>query len=212
MFMSTYLSKRMTYLEVAPSAGKLLFQAVNYFEEALVFALEIEDINPTLARLLTETSPPVPLTGHAYPLGYSSPRMTPSTAAEYVHTSSKSVVRYLSADPLNAAAWELLVGNKYNVFVSGTRKRTAETLRYEYEMLQRFALLDDTEFVLVFLHLDTAEVEAVFADIAAQLTSSITVYSVVVRVRGTSGKNAAYDRVGIVTTLDLSDFTKRHSL
>lgn len=210
VFMALYMTKRITLLEIAPSAGKLLFQAISSFEDALLFAVDMENINPTLSRLLTETSPAVDLAAAVYPLGYVTPRSAPAHSAEYLYAPDHNIVRYIASDPLNKMAWAALEGAQFNVIVSRTRRRTAETMRHEYAMLKQFRLLDEAEFLLVFEDLEESEtMDAVFADLVSDIKAAVSVYSVITRIRGESGKNDAYRRVGIVTTLDLTGFEHR---
>ncbi|KNC55328.1 uncharacterized protein AMSG_12402 [Thecamonas trahens ATCC 50062] len=220
-YLTLYLYEPLSVLVIGDEVGKSVFQLLNLHSQAALTALCIEDINPTLERFLTRSTVAQELGPPALPFGYKSPRShgAPATVTRYVYKPKDNTLAYYAGDVQDDAVWTALEGAKFNVIVSLV-DLSPQLLRYMYSKLTRHDLIVRSEFVLLFDGLADDALVPIFRDMVKDLGSHPTaaasdgtphVSSCVARMRGALlGKNAPYRDVGLITTLDLSEFRRRH--
>jgi hypothetical protein len=194
MYLATFLAKPVNYLELGVSVGKNFAQSLYALKNASLTALDIEDINPALEKLLTRQ------TVTEIPDPTSSMRKNPIRISDYTFPANGNTVRYVAGDGMHELSWQPLAGRKYNLIFSDML-HAPQGLLFEHEMSRKLDLIDGDEFVMAWDDLGGL-METVFHRIVADLRRQHGELLVtILRVRGWIGRNEGYHRVGFVLKL-----------
>lgn len=160
-YLSLLLTGKIRYCELGVSAGKNLFQLVNWFRDSEVTGFDIEEINPVLEGFLTFVR------REEWQTAAGSLKTGPSSLTEYEYSAARNRVRYLSGDIFDEGNWTRLRGSRFNLVFSDAF-HSPEAILFEHEMIEKYGLLDDEEFVLVWDDLG-GEMERAFEEIWRRL-------------------------------------------
>lgn len=138
-YLSMKLQKPIQYLEMGVSVGKNFWQMANLFEYATLTGFDIESINPLLEKEFEFEN------NEHWP-SISALRKSPNQITNYQFLTNK--IQYVSADEFDESAWQQLKGKKFNVFFSDAL-HDPNALQHEFTMLQKYTLLDEENFVLM---------------------------------------------------------------
>ena len=148
-------SRRLHYLEIGVSVGKGLMTQLQFFgSAALVVAYDIEDINPTFARMLTLAETMETFTAERLQTGSESLRRRPG--AELVDTikrftaPSGGELIYINSDEFNFEGWERFqkLGHTFDLIYSDA-SHTPGALLFEADQLLQRRLINLRHFVMV---------------------------------------------------------------
>lgn len=189
-FLSDKLSHPIQYLEVGVSVGKNFWQLMNYFKNAMIVGIDIEELNPVIAnKLVIEKTK-----------SWGAPtaiKKQASSISSFSYGSNKGL--YVSADEFDENAWNELRGKRFNVYFSDAL-HDPKALWHEYQMLKKFELLDRNEIMMVWDDLG-GDMTVVFLKIFRDLKLSYPALSKNIFI--TNGwMNYRYHQVGIITTLE----------
>jgi hypothetical protein len=149
--------RRLHYFEVGVSVGKCLFTQLEFFgPSALIFAYDLEDINPSFAHMLVPSAPAVldSFTEEQLKPGQSSIRRQPGM--ERIDTIKKFVspaggeLLYLASDEFNSAGWAHLKRQNLTfdlLYSDAFHDPTA--LIFEAEQLLNHGLINLQSFAIV---------------------------------------------------------------
>jgi hypothetical protein len=194
MYLSTFLTKPIHYLEMGVSVGKNFAQSLHALQNATLCALDIEEINPTLEKFLTSRS----VTEIPDPIA--SIRKAPVRVSDYAFPSRSNTVRYIAGDGMHEISWQPLAGRKFNILFSDMLHEP-EGLLFENEMIKKLDLIDGDEFVMAWDDLG-GTMEVAFRRIAADLRRRYGQLLVTtVPVRGWLGRNEFHHNIGLVLKL-----------
>jgi hypothetical protein len=141
--LSHRLRTQVNYLEIGVSVGKTFWQVLNGVKNSKVTGFDIEDVNPSLARMLGETT-----SASKWQSPPESMRKVDAVDLVFERTAAGNSVRYLAADVFDAAAWDRLDGEKFNLIFSDAF-HSPDALLHEFRMIRDKNLLDHNEFILV---------------------------------------------------------------
>lgn len=190
-FLTDRMGAPIRYLEVGVSVGKNFWQIANYVENAIITGLDVEELNPTI-RDRFECKEREMWTGDPSLL-----RPQSSTAIYRYHSNT---IRYHCMDEFDETGWQRMSGEKFNVYFSDAF-HNPEALRFEYQMLKKYNLLDENEFVMIWDDLGGA-MEEVFLEIFNDvLAKGKPVYKY--RFITNGWVNEKNHQIGIITTLRL---------
>lgn len=140
-FLLTRLSKPVRYLEMGVSVGKNFFQVANFLQNGSLTGFDIEEMNPILeARFSDRTAI------SRWATMETSMKKGESSLTSYRFQTNQ--VRYLSGDIFDESSWARLAGEKFNVIFSDAF-HSPDALRFEYEMLKRYRLVADEQFIMI---------------------------------------------------------------
>lgn len=210
-YLSTFLNPQIQYLEIGVSVGKNLFQICNYLEKGIVVGLDLEKPNKSLENFFLNyqqldswesfTSVSVPYDHKRWfrKYGFTTDLLEKRCAGLYKYQTKNLYLRYsyplrendvyyLSGDIFDESIWEKL-GNsafKFNLIFSDAF-HWGDAVLYEYEMLQKYHLLNEDSFVFVWDDLN--EVHSGFDRIWNDLNKIYPrqLYRFVLRTRGWVG-------------------------
>lgn len=194
-----YASSRVAplrYLELGVSVGKTVWQVMNNARDASLTGYDVEDLNPVLAKMLRLVSTR-PVKGASSQL-----KGKPPHVDEWVHVESGNHVRYLSGDVFDAAMWNTLEGDRFNVIYSDAAHR-AEALLFEWERIKALQLLDESGFSMIWDDLASRELRQAFDRI---VSDCIAIYGLTpsqacfMHVHGWLGEKEPKHPVGIVSS------------
>lgn len=140
-FLLTRLSKPVRYLELGVSVGKNFFQVANSLQNSSLTGFDIEEINPILEARFSDRTPI-----SRWATMETSTKKGESSLTSYRLQSNE--VRYLSGDIFDEGSWARLAGEKFNVIFSDAF-HSPDALRFEYEMLKRYRLIADEQFIMM---------------------------------------------------------------
>jgi hypothetical protein len=149
------------YLELGPSVGKNLFQVAKAVQDAVLTAVDIEDINPILEQHLERMG----TTKWQTVVG--SKRVAHSTLSRY--KLGNNSVEYIAGDLFDNATWEQLRGKSFNLIFSDAF-HSPEALLMEWDNISRLELLGPGPFAMVWDDLTTAGMRRSFYEIAVEVT------------------------------------------
>jgi hypothetical protein len=111
-------------------------------------------------------------------------------------------VRYLSGDIFDEQSWARLAGEKFNVIFSDAF-HSPEALRFEYEMIKRYDLLDRGQFLMMWDDLGgkmTSEFLCIYQDM--QQTAGLAAKNLSInRYRGWVGEYEREHMIGVLSKL-----------
>lgn len=156
---------RLTYLEIGVSVGKNLLQMMNGVENADLWGLDIERINPLLEEYLDEKKvvwegrSESPYTRRRD----SQTRVKTATLTEYRHAKNRNQIHYLSGDKLEPETWTRLEGVPFNLIFSDAC-HTVESIRSELGFLRDLGCYDRDDFVMLWDDLQRSDMREQFAE------------------------------------------------
>lgn len=167
-FISTFLTKRINYLEVGVSVGKNFMQLCHSFNAAEMTGLDVENINPILESFLEEKHT-ILTSSIAYEIEtLSGKKATKTTSLTGYSYHDKNKIFYLSADQFRRDTWEHLKGKRFNfVFSDGVHSPNA--LIAEMDYLMQFDLIDRDEFVMFWDDMWNSGMQNAFYESASRL-------------------------------------------
>lgn len=193
-YLSKKLSKPVNYMEIGVSVGKTLFQLLNYFQHSNLVGFEIEEINPYMSKMLKQTNK------KEWPTKADSIKKSFSSITSFDYRTNK--LDYYSADVWDENSWSKLQGRKFNVIFSDAL-HDERALLYEYEMIEKYNLLDETEFVMAWDDLEEKMVDS-FIEIKKRMAKRYGVSkknTYIIPINGWIGNHWGKHHVGIITTL-----------
>ena len=201
---------RLHVLLLGDDVGKTVFQVLNFHSNAHVVDVSIEDPNPALVRFLVQEREPAPLPDpSSLPFGYASLRGH-GERTPFVYKPKENTLLHYAADVQDDSVWAALKGTQFNVILSLV-PLDPSFLRYMYSKLTRHNLIHRSEFIFLIDGLTDESLLPIFKDMVKDIGESTPISSCIARMRGgLLGKNAPYHDVGLITTLDLSEFQRRH--
>jgi len=225
--LSKYLKKPITYLELGVSVGKNFYQLINLFENTECFGFEIEKINPTLERVLSnyqlidqwDTGDIIEnqlclenleiFAGKKLNMEWLSGtcakentlRKEPPTFASYKYKKTNNDIFYLSADIFNENSWKRIGYKKFNLIFSDAF-HNIESLFFEYAMIEKYGLLDEDEFIFVWDDMGNEMTKAVLRIWESLYTKyKEKVLFQVIPLRGWFGDNEITHQVAVIMKL-----------
>lgn len=198
--------KRIHYLEIGVSAGKSFSTTLNFFDyeyesEVIAVGFDIEDINPTLKRLLHKKENNIVSVWESKTVGQ-------GNLMSYWSPHKKYPVYYLTGSELEEASWIGLknLGIKFNVIFFDALHQTHAVLN-EQEMMVKHDLFDTSGHFLwiwddCYPIIRPAYVQA--CDRAKKM--GLKVSCQIIDLYGWLGKNENRHNTCIVTTLSLSEY------
>jgi hypothetical protein len=157
-YLALQLPQPIRYFEMGVSVGKNFWQMANLFENATLTGFDIEIFNPLIEQkfeLLSQEEWPA----------QSKLRQLPNRISNYKFKTNN--IRYVSADEFDETAWQKMAGSKFNVYFSDAL-HDPSALLHEFDMLQRYQLIDESGFVLMWDDLGGSMTDA-FLTIEQQL-------------------------------------------
>lgn len=145
------------YLELGPSVGKTFFQVARAARDAELVAVDVEDINPALARLLT------PAGREEWPTMACSVRDRPSIQSSYRLGSNK--IDYIAGDLFDAATWDRLTGRTFNLIFSDAF-HSPDALLMEWRNISERGILAEGPFAMVWDDMYSKGMRSAFYEIA----------------------------------------------
>jgi hypothetical protein len=141
-YLSRFLNKKIRYCELGVSVGKNFLQLANFLSMSELVGFDIEEVNPVLESFLS-------FRGRTeWETMAGSIKKGRSSLTEYEYQARQNRVRYLSGDIFDECSWEKLSGSRFNLIFSDAF-HSPEAIIFEHEMIAKYELLDDGEFVLV---------------------------------------------------------------
>jgi hypothetical protein len=123
-----------------------------------------------------------------------------SSLTEYLYALNQNRIKYISGDIFDENSWQRLAGVKYNIIFSDAF-HSPDALLHEYELIKKYGLLDEDEFLLVWDDLH-GQMETSFIKIWAELNRKYNLKEdskLRIRVNGWVGKNENLHEIGIIT-------------
>lgn len=203
LYLCSFLKKDVRYLELGVSVGKNFFQITNFLKNSQITGFDIEEINPILEKIFTK------IDRKDWETMKGSMKHENSSLTTYSYSQNNNKIAYLSGDVFDENSWKRLAGNRYNVIFSDAF-HTPEALLIEYEMIKKFQLIDDEEFILVWDDLH-GDMETSFNKIWFDLQKKYNLEEqskLRVGLNGWLGQNEFIHEIGVIMKFkDMRDFT-----
>lgn len=130
------------YLEVGVSVGKNFYQIANYVENSKLTGFDIENINPILERNFSDKK----MIQQWKTCRSSIKKNEKSSLTTYKYKTNS--VNYLAGDIFDKNSWEKLRGEKFT-FLFSDAFHSPNALKFEYNMLKKYELINFDNFVMV---------------------------------------------------------------
>jgi hypothetical protein len=133
--LSAKLTNPIQYLEIGVSAGKNFWQLANFLQNARLTGMDIELINPVLEsqfRFVEDYS------------WEGQPQLLRKNSSTSIYHYNTNNIQYHCMDEFDETGWSKMSGQKFNIFFHDPK-----ALWFEYEMIEKYNLLDETEFVMM---------------------------------------------------------------
>jgi len=188
------------YLELGVSVGKNFAQVMHSAHGAQLTGFDIENVNPTLEKMLTKVG------SVEWATMEGSKRKTSSTLTSYTHAANSNQVRYLAGDIFDDNSWERLRGGSFNMIFSDAF-HSAEALLKEWEMIKKTDILSRDGFVMLWDDLGSRAMRFAYYRIVEELrraqkrgavSAGIRMY------RGWLGRRGPYHPLGFVKSAGIS--------
>lgn len=200
LFLSSFLKKDINYLELGVSVGKNFFQVTNFLKNSNITGFDIEDINPTLERFFSKKN------RIEWETMKGSMKKKNSSINTYLYEPNNNKIWYLSGDVFDEKSWQRLSGNKYNIIFSDAF-HSPEALLIEYEMVKKYGLIDEEEFILIWDDLH-GEMEISFNKIWLDLQQKYNLKEndkLRICLNGWLGQNEFVHEIGIISKINNVD-------
>jgi hypothetical protein len=207
-------ARRLQYFEVGVSVGKCLFTQLEFFgSTATIFAYDVEDINPTFARMLTPGTPHVldSFSEERLKSGKKTIRRRPGT--ERTDTIKKFIspaggeLRYLAADEYNSEGWAHLKQQNVSFdLIYSDAFHEPPALLFEAEQLLSHELINLKSFAIVWddcLADMVAEAVCPIIERMRRIPGLPRLYSELAEIHGWTGINDSPHQTCILSTLDI---------
>lgn len=228
IFLSQFLKQKINYLELGVSVGKNFFQVINALNNAQCYGFEFEKINPTLEKFFSDkkiinswesfnkTEYLLNINSLKYIYGNidyqwwqksckkeNSLKKDQSEFIQYYYPTTNNQIYYLNGNVFDESCWEKLDSKKFNLIFSDAFHKP-EGLYNEFEMIKKYDLLNEEEFIIIWDDLGGIMTEA-FNKIWNQLYSKYQdrVFMQLVQVRGWLGINEYLHTIGIIAKLNI---------
>ncbi len=188
------LGAKLNYLEIGVSVGKNFYQLLRAGRNRTLTGFDIEEIHPNISSHLTA------LGGTKWPSSPNALKRSPSSLTEYWDPVGGNRVWYVAGDVFDDSCWARLEGRRFNFIFSDAFHRP-EGLMYEWRMIQRYNLLEQDEFVMVWDDLGGV-MSLAFDRIAAEIKRDTTsCVKLAIRMRGWMGVNEYPHQIGVLSKL-----------
>lgn len=168
---STFLKKKINYLEIGVSVGKNFMQLCNYFRDAEMTGLDVEEIYPIFESFLEEKEL-IFQSQNSYEIDTLSKKKASkrTSLTSYLCKKKNNKVLYLSADQFRDDTWETISNQcaRFN-FVFSDGAHSPEALLNEFNYLMQFDLIDREEFVMFWDDMWDESMQNAFYEIALKL-------------------------------------------
>jgi len=197
------------YLEIGVSVGKCLYtqmQFLNHYDiPSEIYALDIESINPSFARLLNKEIS-YPFATHSSTIDNA---MQEGGVSVFQLTQDKTdgFLIYCAGDEFAEQTWTNLakLNNQYNLILSDAC-HTGKAVLHEFDNLLKYNMIYKEHFAVVWDDC-SGEIENAFHnianDIARHLENQQSICKVILGVPGWLGEHEGFHNTCILTTLDL---------
>lgn len=228
-YLNSFLKSEVSYLELGVSLGKNFIQVVDNILIGAAVGFEIESINPALknffkkeeildswntfdksnfseAEVLNKAEQLLGVDSYKYEediikycTGERSIKKNSSTLASYDYEGSAVGVFYLNGDLFDDNTWLRLKNRKFNSVFSDAFHNSVGLVQ-EFMQIEKYGLLNDDEFVMVWDDLGEYEMTEVYFQIYKALREKHEgkLVSILLPVRGWAGVNECYHRIGII--------------
>lgn len=160
------------YLEIGVSVGKNFVQVLGAAPSGRFTGFDIEDMNPLIARGLTEAAreewPAVDPAAARRRSGAGFARTRPSSLRTLRDAAGRRTVRYLAGDVFDERSWQVLARETYN-FIFSDALHTAPAIHYEYGMMKKHGLFAPERFTVVWDDLHFPGMRQAFREITDDL-------------------------------------------
>lgn len=145
VYLAGLLNKQINYLELGVSVGKNFVQVMHGINNATLVGYDIEHISPILRSILGEG-----VCHKSWETAQPSHKHDASTLSSYNIAPNKNSVHYISGDVFDEKSWQALsqLNIKFNAIFSDACHEP-QALIYEYEMLEKYDLIDGDQFFMV---------------------------------------------------------------
>ena len=194
LYLSSFLKRDINYQELGVSVGKNFYQITNFLKNSNLTGFDIEEINPILEGFFRKVN------RVEWETMKGSMKKKKSSLTTYFYEPNNNQIKYLSGDIFDENSWRRLSGDKYNIIFSDAF-HTPEALLYEYEMIKKYGLIDDEEFILIWDDLN-GEMETSFNKIWFDLRKKYNLKEnnkYRIGLNGWLGQNEFVHEIGIVT-------------
>jgi hypothetical protein len=140
-YLQSKIKGPINYLELGVSVGKNFFQFASYLENVTLTGFDLEEINPTLEKQFSEKE-----IKEKWETPLSSKKKEMSSLTYYKFNNNQ--IKYLSGDIFDENSWARLKGEKFNLIFSDAY-HTPEAIKFEYNMLKKYDLIDYTNFMIL---------------------------------------------------------------
>lgn len=193
VYLSRYLKKKITYLELGVSFGKNFYQVLNQIQDAIAIGFDIEKLSPVLRNQLKNET-----LLDTWKTVSKMKKEQYSSLSEY--TFNDSIVQYISGDIFQEDSWKRLEGKKFNLIFSDAFHEP-RALFIEHEMLEKFNLLDADEFIMIWDDLG-GEMEKAFYRIYSKMRlKQKSIKAFTVKMNGWLGQNEFKHNMGFIMNL-----------
>lgn len=148
-----------SYLEIGISVGKTFWSVVNAVPNASATALDIEDMNPVIAKQFEIKSSEI------FPTTIATDRKTPYQESKYYLARNNCSISYVAGDVYDAETWRRLDGRKFQVIFSDAAHSPAAILK-EWDEITSRGLLDENGFTVIWDDLVSPSMRVAFDKIA----------------------------------------------
>lgn len=193
LYLSRFLKKPVNYLELGVSVGKNFFQAASFLENSVMIGFDIEEINPTLEQFFKKRYDYIEWDTMANSL-----KTGKSSLIEYDYHHNQ--IYYLSGDIFDDNSWKQLSGRKFNIIFSDAF-HDPKALIHEYNMIKKYDLLDQEEFIMIWDDLGGEMTES-FKMICQELSCHYhqnNLNNTTILLNGWLGSHEHKHQIGIVT-------------
>ncbi len=221
-YLSSFLTDQIQYLEIGVSVGKNFFQICNYLQQSIAIGLDLDKPNKSLESFFsncreksswdsfTQISNPYNHEIWFKKYGFTSEWLMKGCSGaykvqpenrylQYNYDNRSNDIYYLVGDVLDESLWEKLSKDSFKLnLIFSDAFHFNDAVLYEYEMMQKYNLLNKDEFVLVFDDLNAVGggFNRIWTDIKKE--SSGDIFKFIVFVKGWIGNNEDSHPVGVI--------------
>ncbi len=196
LYFSRLLKQKISYLELGVSVGKNFWQVANFLKDSSLTGFDIEVMNPVLEVFLTK------MDSIEWETISGSLKKGRSSLTLYKYEPNQNMMAYLSGDILDENSWRRLSGRKFNLIFSDAL-HDPKALLFEWEMIERYKLLNEDEFVMIWDDLG-GEMTISFIRIWSRIRDRYGPHKprkLVTQCRGWLGVNEPEHIIGIITSI-----------
>ena len=186
MYLSTFLkNKKIKYVEIGVSVLKTFYQFCNYLQKSILYAFDIEKINPTIERKFKLLN-------------------IKDNIKEYIY--NNNIINYFNGDVFNKENINKFknIVNKADIIFSDAH-HSYKGVKNEYEYLIKNIL--NNEFILYYDDLDNPELLKFFKELCIKLynNNNNKLTFGLLKINGWLGQHEHAHLNGVITTLNLPE-------